>query len=199
MLLDLRFARAFSTTRRPEFRRRVGRAGREHFVVLHAVVDGLQQQRAAARAGLHVLVNTNFPCGVGLHAVEILRALLAGLEERDGGAGLRLAGGAVDDDAIDRRVGARPARKRSERRAYLMRHLPSVCRIRRRTSAPLSNAAPQLGQTFFCRRCGCDGCGCCPALHAQFGFDPIGFRQHVREFLLQFDFGGLVILRRKAC
>ncbi len=54
--------------------------------------------------------------GIGFDAVYELRALLGGLEERDGRARLGLAGGGVGDGAIDGSEG-RDAKEQSEREA----------------------------------------------------------------------------------
>ena len=88
-------------------RRTSAKPGGSDHVVLHAGVDGLEQQRAAADTGLDFLREGELALRVGLDAAEILRTLLGGLEEGDGGARLGLAGGAVDDGAIDGGVGER--------------------------------------------------------------------------------------------
>ena len=107
MLLDLRGARRLDrlVDRDVDAERR--NAGSEGLVVLDAVVDGLQEKRATADAGLDVLCEDELALGVGLDAAEVLRTLIRGLVERDGGAWLRLAGGGVEDETVDGGVGLR--------------------------------------------------------------------------------------------
>jgi hypothetical protein len=78
------------------------RAWRDDQVVLHARVSGLHKKRAASAPWLNILRESEFALCVALDAAEILRTLLGGLEERYRGVWLWLAGGAVDNGAIDR-------------------------------------------------------------------------------------------------